>query len=181
MIMGSTGDRTSPIIRGALVLDKFLHDPSADPPPNVPELTDASKESLPIREMIEIHQSKAQCASCHAKIDPIGYGLETFDAGGLWREEAKVGKRMKKIEQAGTLPGGKTYEDFEQFKSLLMEKKERLARSLMEGMASYGLGRTVEFSDGDDLDTLTERLISQDLSSRSLIHNLVTSSLFQTK
>ena len=88
---------------------------------------------------------------------------------------------MEKIGQGGTLPGGKTYEDFEQFKSLLMENKERLARSLMEGMASYGLGRTVEFSDGDDLDTLTERLISEDLRSRSLLHNLVMSSLFQTK
>ena len=181
MIMGSTGDRTSPIIRGTLVLDKFLHDPSADPPPNVPELTDASKEPLPVREMIELHQSKAQCASCHAKIDPIGYGLETFDAVGLWREEAEVGKRMEKIEQGGTLPGGKAYDDFEQFKSLLMENKEKLARSLVEGVASYGLGRTVEFSDGDDLDTLTERLISEDLRSRSLIHNLVMSSLFQTK
>ena len=181
MIMGSTGDRTSPIIRGTLVLDKFLHDPSADPPPNVPELTDASKEPLSVREMIELHQSKAQCASCHAKIDPIGYGLETFDAVGLWREETKVGKRMEKIEQGGTLPGGKAYDDFEQFKSLLMENKEQLARSLVEGSASYGLGRTVEFSDGDDLDTLTEQLISQDLRSRSLIHNLVTSTLFQTK
>ena len=181
MIMGSTGDRTSPIIRGTLVLDKFLHDPSADPPPNVPELTDASKEPLPVREMIELHQSKAQCASCHAKIDPIGYGLETFDAVGLWREEAKVGKRVEKIEQGGTLPGGKAYHDFGQFKSLLIQNKDKLARSLVEGIASYGLGRTVEFSDGVDLDTLTEQLISQDLRSRALIHNFVTSSLFQTK
>jgi hypothetical protein len=181
MIMGSTGDRTSPIIRGTLVLDKFLHDPSADPPPNVPELTDTSKEPLPVREMIELHQSKAQCASCHAMIDPIGYGLETFDAVGLWREEAKVGKRMEKIEQGGTLPGGKTYDDFEQFKSLLMENKEQLARSLVEGSASYGLGRTTEFSDGDDLDALTKQLMSDDLRAKSLIHNLVQSSLFQSK
>jgi hypothetical protein len=144
-------------------------------------LSDASKEPLSIREMIELHQSKAQCASCHAKIDPIGYGLETFDAVGLWREEAKVGKRMEKIEQGGTLPGGKAYDDFEQFKSLLMENKEQLARSLVEGSASYGLGRTVEFSDGDDLDALTQHLMGEDMRARSLIHNLVQSSLFQTK
>ena len=181
MIMGSTGDRTSPIIRGTLVLDKFLHDPAADPPPNVPELTDASKEPLPVREMIELHQTKAQCASCHAKIDPIGYGLETFDAVGLWREEAKVGKRMEKIEQGGTLPGGKAYDDFEQFKSLLMENKNKLARSLVEGTASYGLGRTVEFSDGNDLDALTRQLMAEGMRARSLIHNLVQSELFQTK
>ena len=181
MIMGSTGDRTSPIIRGTLILDKFLHDPSADPPPNVPELTDASKEPLPVREMIELHQSKAQCASCHGKIDPIGYGLETFDAVGLWREEAKVGNRMEKIEQGGTLPGGTTYENFVQFKSLLMENKDKLALSLVEGSASYGLGRTMEFSDGDDLDALTRQLMKEDMRARSLIHNLVQSELFQTK
>ena len=181
MIMGSTGDRTSPIIRGTLVLDKFLNDPSADPPPNVPELTDASKEPLPVREMIELHQSKAQCASCHAKIDPIGYGLESFDAVGLWRDDAKVGKRMEKIEQGGTLPGGKTYDDFEQFKSLLKENKNKLARSLVEGTASYGMGRTVEFSDGEDLDALTQQLMTEGMRARSLIHNLVQSKLFQTK
>ena len=62
-----------------------------------------------------------------------------------------------------------------------MENKNKLARSLVKGMASYGLGRTIEFSDGDDLDTLTERLNNEDLRSRSLIHNLVMSTLFQTK
>ena len=88
---------------------------------------------------------------------------------------------MKKINQGGTLPGGKAYENFEQFKSLLIENKEKLARSLVEGSASYGLGRTVEFSDGDDLDALTRKLMSEGMPARSLIHNLVQSSLFQTK
>jgi hypothetical protein len=181
MTMGSTGDRTSPIIRGTLVLQKFLNDPPASPPPNVPELTDASKEPLPIREMIELHQTKAQCASCHAKIDPIGYGLETFDAVGLWREEAKVGEKMEPIERGGTFPDGRTYANFDQFKALLLGQKEKLARSLVEGTMSYGLGRTAEFSDGDDLDVLTSQLIKDDLRAKSLIHNLVQSSIFQTK
>jgi len=88
---------------------------------------------------------------------------------------------MEKIEQGGTLPGGKAYDDFEQFKSLLMENKEKLARSLVEGSASYGLGRTMEFSDGDDLDALTKQLMGEDMRARSLIHNLVQSELFKTK
>ena len=181
MIMGSTGDRTSPIIRGTLVLDKFLNDPPADPPPNVPELTDASKEPLPIRKMIELHQSRAQCASCHAKIDPIGYGLETFDAVGLWRDEAKVGENMEPIEQGGTFPDKKTYEDFGQFKALLLSQKNKLAGSLVEATMSYGLGRSAEFSDGDELEKLTNQLIKDDFRAKSLIHNLVRSKLFQTK
>ena len=88
---------------------------------------------------------------------------------------------MEKIEQGGTLPGGKAYDDFEQFKSLLIKNKNKLARSLVEGSASYGLGRTVEFSDGDDLDALTRKLMTEDMLAKSLIHNLVQSSLFQTK
>jgi hypothetical protein len=128
-----------------------------------------------------LHQTKAQCASCHAKIDPIGYGLETFDAVGLWREQAKVGKRMEKINPGGIFPDGRTYGNFDQFKSLLLGQKEKLARSLVEGTMSYGLGRTAEFSDGDDLDVLTSQLIKDDLRAKSLIHNLVQSSIFQTK
>ncbi|MGY8644427.1 MAG: DUF1588 domain-containing protein, partial [Verrucomicrobiales bacterium] len=95
MTMGSTGDRTSPIIRGTLVLQKFLHDPPADPPPNVPELSDASKKPLPVKEIIQLHQAKPQCASCHRKIDPIGYGLEKFDAIGLWRGKGEGGGKKK--------------------------------------------------------------------------------------
>ena len=181
MTMGSTGDRTSPIIRGTLVLDKFLHDAPADPPPNVPELNDVTKEALPIKKMIELHQSKAQCASCHARIDPIGYGLETFDAVGLWREEAKVGKKMEPIEKGGTFPDGKTYQDFNQFKLLLQGHQEKLAQSLVEGTMSYGLGRLVEFSDRDEVKTLTQKLIENNFRARSLVHNLVQSSVFQTK
>jgi hypothetical protein len=181
MTMGSTGDRTSPIIRGTLVLDKFLHDAPADPPPNVPELNDVSQEALPIKKMIQLHQSKAQCASCHARIDPIGYGLETFDAVGLWREKAKVGKKMETIERSGTFPDGKTYHDFHQFKAVLLGQREKLAQSLVEGTMSYGLGRLVEFSDRDEIETLTQELVENNFKARSLVHNLVQSSIFQTK
>mgnify|MGYP001256065255 CR=1 FL=1 len=147
----------------------------------MPALPPDVRGATTIRDRLATHREDASCTRCHAKIDPIGYGLETFDAVGLWREEAKVGKRMEKIEQGGTLPGGKAYDDFEQFKSLLMENKNKLARSLVEGSASYGLGRTVEFSDGNDLDALTQQLMTEDMRARSLIHNLVQSSLFQTK
>jgi hypothetical protein len=99
----------------------------------------------------------------------------------LWREEAKVGEKMEPIERGGTFPDGKTYANFDQFKALLLGQKEKLARSLVEGTMSYGLGRTAEFSDGDDLDVLTSQLIKDGLRAKSLIHNLVQSSIFQTK
>ena len=88
--MTSTGDRTSPIIRGSMIMDQFLNNPPPPPPPNVPELKEASDDPIPIRKMIEMHQDKAQCSSCHSKIDPIGFGLESFDAIGRWRSIEKL-------------------------------------------------------------------------------------------
>jgi hypothetical protein len=181
MTIGSTGDRTSPIIRGTLILQKFLHDPPADPPPNVPELTDAANEPLAIRQMIELHQSKPQCASCHAKIDPIGYGLENFDAVGLWRETAKVGGQQLSIQAGGVLPGGEIYENYQQLKTLLLGHRDKLAQSLVEGTMSYGLGRNVEFSDREAVQALTKQLIREGYRTKSLIHNLVQSRTFQSK
>jgi hypothetical protein len=181
MTMGATGDRTSPIIRGTLVLDKFLHDPPASPPPNVPELNDAAKEPLPIKAMIELHQARAQCASCHVKIDPIGYGLETFDAVGLWRDKAMVGKNEVAIETRGTLPDGQTYANYEAFKSLLLQHKDKLAESLVEGIVSYGLGRSIEFSDKLEIDQMVESLKQDGYRTKTLIHSLVQSPLFATK
>ncbi len=181
MAMGSTGDRTSPIIRGTLVLQKFLNNPPPSPPPNVPELRDASKEPLPVREMIELHQAKAQCASCHAKIDPIGYGLETFDAVGLWRNEAKVGKKLVKTESGGTFPDGRKYRDFKGFKAVVMSHKDGFAQSLVEAITSYGIGKVIEFSDGGGLDEMTTLLVRDGYRIKSLVHNLVQSKLFQTK
>ena len=100
---------------------------------------------------------------------------------GLWRHEAKVGKTMEPIERGGTFPDGQTYGNFDQFKALLLGQKEKLARSLVEGVMSYGLGRVAEFSDGEDLAALTRQLIRDDLRAKSLIHNLVQSNVFQTK
>ena len=91
LAIGTMGNRTSPVIRGSLVKEILLNDPPPPPPPNVPELIASSGESLPsVRDLVELHQQKAQCASCHARFDFIGLGLENFDAIGMWREEELV-------------------------------------------------------------------------------------------
>ncbi|MBG87110.1 MAG: hypothetical protein CMO80_09450 [Verrucomicrobiales bacterium] len=181
MTMGSTGDRTSPIIRGTLILDKFLHDPPPPPPPNVPELSDVSKEPLPIRKMIELHQAKPQCASCHAKIDPIGYGLETFDAIGLWRKTAKAGDTEMPIETGGSFPGRVAYKDYAQLKQQLLKHKDKLAQSLIEGAMSYGIGRRIEFSDRNEIEKLTRQFKNDGYRARSLIQLVAASESFQSK
>ena len=104
-----------------------------------------------------------------------------FDAIGLWRENAKVGDKEEPIDPGGTFPDGEVYQDYEGFKTLLMKHKDKLAKSLVEGIMSYGLGRNIEFSDQDEIDKLTKLLIEDQYRAKSLIHNLVQSPAFQTK
>jgi hypothetical protein len=181
LTMGATGDRTSPIIRGALVMEKLMNDKPAPPPPNVPELVEASPTPVSVREAIQLHQRKPQCASCHAKFDPIGLGLENFDAIGLWRDTETVGDGEVPIETSGALPDRQEYRDFEDLKAKLMGHKDQLARSLVEGVMAYGLGRSVEFSDGDDIAALLTKLREDGYRARALVHGLVQSQLFQRR
>ena len=93
MAMGSNGEVSSPVERGAWVLRKLLHDPPPPAPPNVPQLTRLEGKLLTTRERILAHQEQPQCASCHRKIDPIGFGLENFNAVGKWRAADRYEKR----------------------------------------------------------------------------------------
>ena len=117
MAMGSNGEHTSAVERGAWVLRKLLHDPPPPAPPNVPQLTRLEGKLLTSRERLRLHQEEPQCASCHRRIDPIGFGLENFDAVGIWRTEDSyvkdgVGTKTWKIEPAGALHGGPEFRDF---------------------------------------------------------------------
>ena len=181
LTMGSDGERTSPIIRAALILEKFLHDPSPSPPPNVPQLSEASKKPLPVKEIIKIHQEKPQCASCHAKMDPIGFGLENFDTLGQWRSHEKIGRKNVPVSADGTLPGQQKFSNVQEFKAALMNEKDKLAESIIEGFVSYSLGRSVEFSDQDAIQELLQKTRSKNYQTRELIHALIQHKLFLHK
>ena len=181
LTMGSSGEKTSPIIRGALILEKLLHDPSPAPPPNVPQLSEASEKSLSMSETIKLHQSKAQCASCHKKMDPIGFGLENFNAIGQWRDKEKVGRKALSLKISDSFPGEKKFKNIKEFKSHLLNYRDNLAQSLVEGVMAYGIGRKVQFSDQQEIANLTEQLRKHKYQARSLIHALVNSKSFQYK
>ncbi len=178
---GSNGERSSPVIRGALVMEKLLHDPPPPPPPNVPELGSASKNPMTNRQMVEAHQKKAQCSSCHKKMDAIGFGLENFDTIGKWRDTETVGRREIPIETGGTIPGGGQFADLDGLKSVLMEQEEALAREMVESLLAYGLGRRIEFSDESAVDGLVGRLADDKFRVRSMIKEVVASDLFRSK
>ena len=181
LTLGSNGERSSPVIRGAWVLEKFLHDPPSPPPPNVPELGAASRKPVTNREMVILHQKQVICSSCHKQMDVIGFGLENFDTLGRWRDTETVGKKQVPIEPGGTLPSGITFKDIGELKTLLMTQKHLLAQELCESLTAYGIGRTIEFSDADKLDTILKKSYEQDLRLRSMISEIVASRLFRTK
>ena len=181
LVTGSNGERSSPVIRGALVMEKILHDKPAPPPPNVPELDEASDKPMTNREMVLLHQKRATCASCHRKMDVIGFGLENFDPTGAWRLTEKVGRKQVPIEPGGTLPGGGAFKNVTELKQLLLQHQDQLAHELVESILAYALGRTVEFSDDDDVEEILAKLKAQNYPLRALIREVALSPLFKRK
>ena len=181
LTMGSNGERSSPVIRGALVMEKLLHDEPPPPPPNVPELGSDDGKPRSNREMVEMHQEQAVCSSCHKKMDVIGFGLENFDTIGRWRETEKVGNKQIPIDPGGTLPDGSRFETVQDLKAMLLQHEEDLAHQLVESMLAYALGRTIEFSDGDDVEALLKRLQPDGYRARSMIREIALSPLFRKK
>ncbi|CAA6676253.1 MULTISPECIES: DUF1592 domain-containing protein [unclassified Lentimonas] len=181
LTIGSNGERSSPVIRGTMVLDKILNDPPPPPPPNVPELGSTATRQLTNRQMVELHQKQTVCASCHSRIDPIGFGMENYDAIGQWRYEERVGDEALPIEQGGKLVSGMHYQDINDLKRLLTTQKHKLAKGIIESMLSYGLGRTIEFSDHEQIDELVQRCQHDDYGMQTMIFKVVTSPMFTTK
>lgn len=188
LTMGSNGERSSPIIRGVLVAEKFLHKTIASPPANVPELASASGTPLAVMEIIEMHQRKAQCSSCHRKLDPIGFGLENFDLLGRWRDLEAVGNIGKKTDQEGEkipvraegrFPNQREFGNLEEFRAGLLEQQDLLARSITEGLLAYGLGRHVEFSDEQAIDEILMQSKQDGYRIADLIQTIVRHPVFR--
>lgn len=180
LIAGSNGERSSPVIRGSLIMEKFLHDKPAPPPPNVPELGVDSKEPHSNRELVSLHQSEPTCASCHSKIDPVGFGLENFDTIGRWQEKEKVGKKgMLPIDPSGKLPTGESYTTVQEFKTALLSAKDSLAEELIKSFLSYGMGRSIEFSDQQAVDRILAKCSAGNYKTRDLIKEVAMSELFK--
>jgi hypothetical protein len=186
LAMGSNGEHTSAVERGAWVLRKLLHDPPPPAPPNVPQLTRLEGKLLTSRERLRLHQEEPQCASCHRRIDPIGFGLENFDAGGLWRTEDSyvkdgVGTKTWKIEPAGAFHGGPKFKDFYELREIIASQPDAFAMGFTEALLEYALGRPVGFSDDDLVKAIVKRAKEKDLSVREFIHAVVQSRAFRTK
>ena len=186
LAMGSNGEHSSPVERGAWVLRKLLHDPPPPAPPNVPQLTRLEGQLVTARERLRLHQEEPQCASCHRRIDPIGFGLENFDAVGKWRTEDSyvkegVGTKTWPIEPAGALHSGPAFKDFYELREIIASRPEAFATGFTEALLEYALGRPCGFSDDDLVKAIVKRAADKDYSVREFVHAVVQSRAFRTK
>lgn len=171
-------NRTSPVKRGVWALERVLGERVPPPPPDVPELEEQEEQSvagLTLRQRTELHQNDPVCANCHRTLDPIGFGLENFDAIGRWRDRDDAGGP---IDAAGKLPNGETFSNPAELKQLIAGRAEQLARNLTERLMAYALCRPLEGYDEIVLDQLMEKIAKDDYRMQSIITEIVTSYLF---
>jgi hypothetical protein len=191
LAMGSDGERSSLVERGAWVLRKLLHDPPPPAPANVPMLSRFAGKLMPAREVMTAHQQQPQCAQCHRRIDPIGFALEHFDAAGNWREEEYTDyytfwKAIQKkatfpINAQGHLPDGTAFEGFEGLRDAVARHEENFVRGLTESLLEYALGRPYSFSDQDLVEDILKKARASKFTLRSIVYAIVASKEFASK
>lgn len=181
LIISSNPTRTSPVKRGLFVLDNFLGTPAPPAPPNIPELEEVAAHvgaNPTMREMMQIHRDSPDCRGCHARMDPIGLGLENFDALGRYRKQ----ENNKPIDAGGELLTGEKFRDVTQLKKILAgSRKQDFYRCLSEKMLTFAVGRGVEYYDTTTIEELVHRLHQKDGQLRELILGIVESAPFQQR
>jgi hypothetical protein len=190
----ANGTTTSPIIRGSWVLERILGTPPPKPPPDVEAIEPDIRGATTIREQLAKHRNVESCASCHKKIDPPGFALESFDVIGGWRTHYRAtgeprvidGRRRRywdgpAVDPADVTPDGRRFENIDDYKQLLIENKDQLARNLAEKLLTYGTGAAPTSTDDTQIEKIIARVRARNFGFRSLIHEVVQSDLFQTK
>lgn len=168
-------NRTSPVKRGVWVLEQVLGETVPPAPPNVPTLEKQDQKkvaNLTLRQRTELHRTNAVCNNCHKILDPIGFGLENFDAIGRWRDQDDTGG---KIDAGGELPGGKRFTSPKELKTLIAARKDDLARNLTEKLLAYALCRKLEGYDEIVVDRLMTVIAKDGYRMQTLITEIVTS------
>ena len=190
----ANGTSTSPVVRGAWVLENILGQPAPPPPAGVPAVEPDIRGATTIREQLDLHRANQACARCHRRIDPPGFALEEFDVIGGHRERyGALGDPEDKsidwvkdvryglahdVNPAGELPDGRSFENFKEFRQLLLEDPESIARAIATKLLVYGSGRPVEASDRPSVDAIVEAAKNDDYGLRSMIHAVVESDMF---
>lgn len=175
----SYATRTSPVLRGVLVLRNMVGAPPPAPPPDVPALDESTMAAnLPMRERLAAHRSNAACASCHRTIDPVGFPLENFDAVGHWRD---LEVEDQPIDAAGALPGDKEFRGIDGLEQALLRRPELFVSTLTENLLTFALGRGMEYPDAPAIRRIVHDAEKDGYRFSSLILGIVKSVPFQMR
>ncbi|MDA7916842.1 DUF1592 domain-containing protein [Opitutaceae bacterium] len=178
----SNGVETSPVVRGIWILENILGTPPSPPPPDVEPLEPDIRGATTIREQLIKHREIETCAECHRKIDPLGFALESFDPIGKERHfylDAK-GKESSEVDTTGMLPTGQEFEDINELKDILLDRRHLFAKCLTEKMLTYALGRELTFADRSTVESILEKLENRGSGLQDLVELIVTSDAFRS-
>jgi mono/diheme cytochrome c family protein len=176
LTVSSYPNRTSPVLRGKWILENLLNAPPPPPPPDVPNLDEAAVgATASLRQQMELHRANAVCASCHSRMDPLGFALENYDAIGAWRSQD--GKFP--IDASGSLPDGKTFSGALGLEEVLAASPKSFAQCISEKMLTYALGRGLQNYDRPAVNAIVDRLTANQYRFSALVTGIVESLPFQ--
>ena len=179
MTATANGVDTSPVIRGTWILENVLGTPPLPPPPDIEPLPTDTRGAVTIRERLKLHRKNESCASCHAKIDPMGFAFENFDVVGRWRDRYRGVNEP--IDTKATTTTGREIPDIVGFKEMLQEREPQIVRCLTEKMLTYATGRRLEATDRGEINRIIGDLGKKQNRLRDLVHLVVKSDLFLNK
>jgi hypothetical protein len=179
MTATANGVDTSPVVRGVWVLESILGTPPALPPPDVDPLPTDTRGAASIRERLDLHRKNEACASCHVKIDPMGFAFENFDVVGRWRDKYRGDRNP--IDASAVMANGDKVKDIVEFKQMLKARKPLIVRNLTGKMLTYATGRKLEATDRGEVDRLVAQLAKRENRLRDLVHLVATSNIFRSK
>jgi hypothetical protein len=192
----ANGTATSPVLRGAWIMDRIIGEPPPPPPPGVPAVEPDIRGARTIRDLLAMHTKASTCASCHAKFDPVGLALENFDVLGRWRTRYRgvaEGERVSGIDHTGhdfaytiagavdprgTLVDGRSFNDVRDLKTIFAANSRQLARNLLHQLTVYSTGTPVRFSDRSAIENILNSCAGSGYRTRDLLHALVQSKIF---
>lgn len=195
----ANGTTTSPVLRGVWIMERIVGDPPPPPPPGVPAVEPDTRGATTIRQQLDKHRSVPSCAACHAKIDPPGFALESFDVLGAWRDRYRsteegdpvkgVGKNghtftfklSQPVDASGKLANGTAFSDVGEFKKALLRDERQIARNMVTQFVTYGSGAPVSFGDRAEVDRILSASQRDGYGMRTLIHQIIQSRLFTNK
>ena len=180
LLVTSYPNRTSPVLRGKWVLETILGTPPPPPPANVPSLKDNGENGkiLSMRQRMEQHRANPVCASCHSRMDPLGFALENFDGIGRWRTSTEANTP---VDSSGVLPDGTKFQGAAELRNILLSKPQQFVTTLTEKLLTYALGRDVEYYDEPAVREIMRKAAPSDYRWSSLILGIVNSPPFQSR